>query len=473
MRISQRQRTVRNVFRTYLDLIHVKVMMPKAEGDVLEDATSRDERMAEVARSENIYERLAASIAPSIYGMDDVKKGVLLQLFGGSQKDFSDKGWGRIRSEINVLLVGDPGTSKSQILRYVHRLAPRGIYTSGSGSSAVGLTAYVARDADSGELVLESGALVLSDQGICCVDEFDKMSDYTRSILHEAMEQQTISVAKAGIIATLNARTSLLAAANPVDSRYDPKKTVVDNIQLPPTLLSRFDLIFLILDQVDIESDKRLAKHIVSLFYDSINNASGNETSYAGTGIGGQKLVEYIAYAREKVKPRLSDAASDKLLELYVAMRKRGGEGAGGVRTVSATPRNLESLVRMSEARAKLELREVVEVSDVDEAHRLMVSAIAQVATDPTTGLLDIDLLNAGQSAHQRGKARDLANVLWTTLSNWESGGDVRLNMLLQKTNEDASVRIKETEMKKALKLLEDEEKIVFTSSRLAIRRLA
>ncbi|MCJ1474070.1 hypothetical protein MMC13_002728 [Lambiella insularis] len=489
VRINPRQRTIKSLFRTYIDVLHIQKvdkrrlgidvstieqeLSEQIAGDVEQTrkvSEEEEEKIKATAARSDVYELLSRSLAPSVYEMDDVKKGILLQLFGGTNKSFEKGGSPKYRGDINVLLCGDPSTSKSQILQYVHKIAPRGVYTSGKGSSAVGLTAYVSRDPETRQLVLESGALVLSDGGVCCIDEFDKMSDSTRSVLHEVMEQQTVSIAKAGIITTLNARTSILASANPIGSKYNVNLPVPQNIDLPPTLLSRFDLVYLVLDRIDEQADRRLARHLVGMYLeDTPENASAQEIMPV------EFLTSYISYARNKCQPRITQAASEELVRCYVEMRKLGEDVRAAERRITATTRQLESMIRLAEAHAKMRLSEEVTANDVTEAVRLIKSALKQAATDSRTGLIDMSLLTEGTSASERRRKQDLKKAITDLLDEMTRHGNAaRYAEVYKRISEQGSAQVEGTEFADALRSLEQEGQVSISGEgpRKNIRRI-
>ncbi|KPI92404.1 DNA replication licensing factor Mcm5 [Papilio xuthus] len=345
--------------------------------------SEEEEQFRRLAASPDIYERIAKSIAPSVFGVVDMKKAIACLLFGGSRKRLPD-GLTR-RGDINILLLGDPGTAKSQLLKFVEKAAPVGVYTSGKGSSAAGLTASVIRDPGSRNFVMEGGAMVLADGGVVCIDEFDKMREDDRVAIHEAMEQQTISIAKAGITTTLNSRCSVLAAANSVFGRWDDTKAD-DNIDFMPTILSRFDMIFIVKDEHDQNRDITLAKHIMSVHMggDSVER----ELSSGELPLG--VLRRYGAYCRARCGPRLSAAAAERLRARYVLMRAGASQHerhADKRLSIPITVRQLEAIVRISESLAKMQLAPFATEVHVAEALRLFqVSTLDAAMTGSLAG---------------------------------------------------------------------------------------
>ncbi|ACP38121.1 minichromosome maintenance protein MCM [Saccharolobus islandicus] len=379
--------------------IYMKVSSIEVSQKVLDEVTISEEdekKIKDLAKDPWIRDRIIASIAPSIYGHWELKEALALALFGGVPKVLEDT---RIRGDIHILIIGDPGTAKSQMLQFISRVAPRAVYTTGKGSTAAGLTAAVVREKGTGEYYLEAGALVLADGGIAVIDEIDKMRDEDRVAIHEAMEQQTVSIAKAGIVAKLNARAAVIAAGNPKFGRYITERPVSDNINLPPTILSRFDLIFILKDQPG-EQDRELANYILDVH-------SGKSTKNI---IDIDTLRKYIAYARKYIIPKITSEAKNLITDFFVEMRKKSSETPDS--PILITPRQLEALIRISEAYAKMALKTEVTREDAERAINIMRLFLESVGVDMESGKIDIDTIMTGKPKSAREKMMKILEII-------------------------------------------------------------
>ena len=403
VRIEQDQiagaRTTSGLYRLRIDGNNIEFLggrgIKSSRKTEREEASPEEEKIIKsLSTNPDIYDRLVDSFAPHIHGHSIIKEAILLLVVGSTQRLLQDGA--KIRGDINIFLVGDPGTAKSEMLKFCARIAPRGLYTSGRGSTAAGLTAAVVRD-KTGIMMLEAGAVVLGDQGLVCIDEFDKMKPEDRSALHEVMEQQSASIAKGGIVATLNARTSILAAANPMYGKYDPFKNITENVNLPIPLLTRFDLIFVVRDIPSKEKDTKIAKHIINL-----HSPSGIETRSL---IDVDILTKYLAYAK-RIEPVLTKDAEEKILEYYMKMRNVESE-----EMITVTPRQLEGLIRLATARARLLMKDQVEAEDAERAIFLIESMLRDAGVDVNTGKVDLGVLQ-GRPRSEVSKMQLFMDVL-------------------------------------------------------------
>ncbi|KAJ6341427.1 hypothetical protein OIU78_009572 [Salix suchowensis] len=374
----------KNGFPVFSTVIEANYVTKKQDLFSAYKLTQEDkEEIEKLSKDPRIGERIIKSIAPSIYGHEDIKTALALAIFGGQEKNVEGKH--RLRGDINVLLLGDPGTAKSQFLKYVEKTGQRAVYTTGKGASAVGLTAAVHKDPVTREWTLEGGALVLADKGICLIDEFDKMNDQDRVSIHEAMEQQSISISKAGIVTSLQARCSVIAAANPVGGRYDSSKTFSQNVELTDPIVSRFDILCVVKDVVDPVADELLAEFVVnSHFKSQAKGANIDDRSYSESQedqasarpvdsevLSQDLLKKYITYAKLNIFPRFHDSDMEKLTQVYAELRRESSHGQG----VPIAVRHIESMIRMSEAHARMHLRQHVTEEDVDMAISVLLNS--------------------------------------------------------------------------------------------------
>lgn len=380
------------VYSRFIDVLHVRNL--KRDFEEIEITQEDERRILELSTRPDLEKLIASSIAQHIYGYEEVKRAIALQLFGGTRGKLI-RGNVPVRDDIHILLIGDPGIAKTQFLQNSTRLAPKSIYVSGKSVTATGLTVSAEKDElGDGGWTLKAGALVLASGGCVSLDEFDKISEDDRSALHEVLESQTVSVAKAGIVAKFRAKTAVLAAANPKYGRFDQTKNIAEQFQIPPTLLSRFDLIFPIFDILDEEKDSKLADHILN---SHVSAGRGEVEKEEDSTINTELLRKYIAYARRNIRPLLTKEATEMIKNFYIDLRRIGKDSG----SVAITPRYLEGLVRLAESNAKLRLSPLVEARDTDVAIGLMNYVLSKVMTDRETGRIDSDIIATGHSRTQ------------------------------------------------------------------------